>query len=332
MLSVFYNRRQRRFRCAIRLVLQSWMMIAMIVGSIIPLTEFWRWLGHSTSSPMFLAAMGFIQASAVAASVLLASWLIDRRDAGFTAATYGWQRWCWSELAIGFALGGGAMLAIFGIELALGWIQVQPFRERSLTQLGHFLSYFLVTLTLFLAVGISEELLSRGYQLKNLAEGLRGCGKRSSVAMATLLSSLVFGGLHAFNEHSTMVSCLSVSLAGMMLATGRIVFGNLAAPIGIHVAWNLFQGPILGFPVSGNVIPGGPIELVQAGPAVWTGGQFGPEAGLIGVLAVVVLWCILLGWGSRRKTFSREMARLTRLPRCRRVASCGPGLAKQNSV
>jgi hypothetical protein len=53
----------------------------------------------------------------------------------------------------------------------------------------------------------------------------------------------------------------------------------------MHWAWNLFEGPVYGTPVSGVDLP----HLFNAdvhGPVIWTGGAFGPEAGLL---------CMLLG-------------------------------------
>jgi hypothetical protein len=58
------------------------------------------------------------------------------------------------------------------------------------------------------------------------------------------------------------------------------------------MTWNFFQGNVFGFPVSGNVFDSVTIFAIQqGGPPLWTGGVFGPEAGLLGMLA------ILLGMG-----------------------------------
>lgn len=74
----------------------------------------------------------------------------------------------------------------------------------------------------------------------------------------------------------------------ILFGLGYLVTGELAIPIGLHMAWNFFQGVVYGFPVSGDKEPACFLLTQQSGQAFFTGGSFGPEAGLMGILAAVL--------------------------------------------
>jgi uncharacterized protein len=244
-----------------------------------------RMLSDSPLLPVISGVAGLLGA---VLSVWLAGRFLDRRpfaDFGFHL-NGGW----WLDLFFGMALGALLITAVFLAELGLGWVTVTGAFE-SLVPGAPFWLAILVPAALFLCVGFYEELLSRGYQLRNAAEGLNlpGVGPRNAVLLAWVLSSAFFGYLHATNPNATLLSTVNVALAGLMLGFGYILTGELAIPIGLHVTWNFFQGAVFGFPVSGLRVGGASfLSLDQGGPDLWTGGPFGPEGGLLGPVAMVV--------------------------------------------
>jgi membrane protease YdiL (CAAX protease family) len=220
--------------------------------------------------------------------------LVDRRWFGDFGLHL--DRDWWLDCAFGAALGAGLMAAVFGLELAVGWLTVTGL---FVAASGSFASGLLLVVVLFVGVSIREELLLRGWLLTNLAEGtagFRGVSPRRAVVFATLLSSVVFGVLHAANPNATAISTASISLAGVFLALGYLLTGELAIPIGLHLTWNLFQGSVFGFPVSGLGLGVSVIAVEQRGPELVTGGQFGPEAGLLGMSAMVVGSLLTVWW------------------------------------
>ena len=237
-------------------------------------------------SPLLPLIGGVAGLVGVVLSVWLAGRFLDRRpfvDFGLHLSG-GW----WLDLLFGMALGALLMTAVFLIQLGLGWITLTGSFESFLPGAPFWLAVLLPA-AVFLCVGFYEELLSRGYQLRNAAEGLNlpGVNPRGAVVLAWVLSSAFFGYLHTSNPNATPLSTAFVALAGLMLGFGYVLTGELSIPIGIHVTWNFFQGAVFGFPVSGLRIGGATfLSPDQGGPDLWTGGAFGPEGGLLGAGAM----------------------------------------------
>jgi membrane protease YdiL (CAAX protease family) len=228
-------------------------------------------------------------------TVWLAGRFLDRRsfsEFGFRLRA----RWL-LDLLFGMVLGALLMTILFLVELELGWVEVTGVFE---TPGGApFVISILFPAATFICVGLSEEIVSRGYQLKNAAEGLNypALAPRGAILLAWVSSSVFFGVLHANNPNATLISTLNIIFAGLMLGFGYILSGELAIPIGLHITWNFFQGAVYGFPVSGFEAFGPTLLTTeQGGPDLWTGGSFGPEGGLLvpGIMllgmSLVALW------------------------------------------
>ena len=246
-------------------------------------------------SPEVMLALRLAMLVATIVSVWLAGRFLDRR--GFRDFGLRIDKQWWGDLGFGLFLGAFLMSCIFVVELAAGWIDITGFLLTPGVSTVPFLSAIALTLLQFIAVGIQEELLSRGYQTKNLAEGLGGLvGKRWAIIIAALLSSALFGYLHAANPNTTAISTFNIFLAGMFLALGFLLTGELAIPMGIHISWNFFQGNVFGFPVSGLDSDLSFVGIEQGGIPLITGGVFGPEAGLIGVGAMLLGAILIVLW------------------------------------
>lgn len=226
----------------------------------------------------------------------------------------------WADFAFGLGLGAVLMGMVCLVGWLTGGLRVTGFFE-VYGQDTSFLSGFIQALIFFILVGIYEELLSRGYHLVNLAEGLNSklLGERWALILAYLVSSIIFGLLHLGNPNAIWVSTLNIAFAGVFLGLGMILTGSLAIPIGLHITWNFFQGNVFGFPVSGIQTGATVIATEATGPAWLTGGSFGPEAGLLGLGAMLVGSVLIVLWVRRKGKLALAEDLAVYEPRARRA-------------
>jgi hypothetical protein len=72
--------------------------------------------------------------------------------------------------------------------------------------------------------------------------------------------------------------------------------------MGLHMAWNFFEGNVFGFPVSGWGTLGATFLFIeQSGPPLLTGGTFGPEAGVLTIAASILGALMILLWVRARR-------------------------------
>lgn len=245
----------------------------------------------------------FIPLLASFSSIWIAGKILDRRlfkDFGFH---FSWQ-W-FIDLGFGFLLGAILMLLIFLAEWGLGWVSITGYGKSHYPGVSFGVGS-LVNILAYLGIGIYEELLFRGYYLRNLAEGLnhKAVGSKVALILAFIVTSIVFGLLHAANPHASWISTLNIILAGMFLGSAYMLTGELSIPIGLHISWNFFQGAVFGFPVSGTQPAASLIGIEQLGPDLITGGSFGPEAGMLGFIAMVMGTILIYLWVKNRNGIS----------------------------
>ncbi len=232
------------------------------------------------------------------AIVLVVGWAVARYVDKRPFANYGFHfsaTW-WLDFCFGLLLGAALMALVFLIKWQAGWVTVVEMWRSEPPWLAFGLA-FLAPFVLHLVVSISEELLTRGNQILNLTEGLAPLGYVPAVMIAWLISSVIFGVLHIFNPHATWVSTANLTLMGFMFGLGYVLTGELALPIGLHWTWNLVQGNLYGFPVSGKIhVDTSVVAIQEHGPELWTGGAFGPEAGLLGIFATVAGMVAIIAW------------------------------------
>ena len=81
---------------------------------------------------------------------------------------------------------------------------------------------------------------------------------------------------------------------------GNALNRKLWVPIGLHFGWNFAAAAIFSTEVSGNGGNKGLLDATMSGPALVTGGDFGPEGSLYSVLFCVLVAVVFLLVARRR--------------------------------
>ncbi|MGL5348512.1 MAG: CPBP family intramembrane glutamic endopeptidase [Peptostreptococcaceae bacterium] len=134
--------------------------------------------------------------------------------------------------------------------------------------------------------GASEEILTRGWLMRVLQD-------RYSLRTSVVVSSIFFGALHLLNPNVGIIAIINIILVGFLFSLYVIKTDDLWGVCAMHSAWNLAQGNIYGFEVSGiDVGVGTLLDMDLLGSEIITGGIFGPEAGIattiILILAIII--------------------------------------------
>ena len=230
--------------------------------------------GQSATSFVLVAC----DCAAAVGVALLFRLIVDRMPASSLGFTF---RAPWLRLfGIGALFGIGMQTLVLSLEDAFGFAHPSPARApgMALESIGSVVPFLLLS-------AIAEEMPIRGYLFQNLSEAW---GRWPSL----IATSLVFAALHLFNPgaHAEVgMTIFGIAAAGALFCLSVIFTGSLWFALGCHFAWNLFEGPVFGFPVSG--LSFGSASLVAqtvTGPAWVTGGPFGPEAGASSFIALAV--------------------------------------------
>ena len=190
-----------------------------------------------------------------------------------------------SNTGVGFGIGILYFIIVTGVIALLGGYKIGG--------IGNDWTALAKSLFTFLVVAVGEEVLFRGIVFRLLDQ-------QWGTVVALILSALLFGFVHITNDNATVWSSVAIAVeAGLLLGAAYKWAGNLWLPIGIHWAWNFFQGPIFGFAVSGNDTSS-LIKPVIEGSEWLTGGTFGAEASIPAFVTGLIFTALFLYWNWKR--------------------------------
>jgi uncharacterized protein len=285
--SIFLSPEEPRLRAGWRLLIQTFLLL--VFGAIFGIVGafFGRFFDGSIAS-IWNQLINFL---VITVAVYVARVWLDKRS--FESLGLKLDHQTLPDIFSGIVITFVQMGFIYVVMLTLGWLTFEGFAWE-FDPVNVVITGVLTFFVIFILVGWNEELLSRGYHLQTIASGL-------NLFWGVIISSAVFGLLHLGNPNATWISAAGIFFAGVYLAYAYIRTKQLWLSIGLHIGWNFFEGVVFGFPVSGLEDIYKLIRIQVHGPELWTGGAFGPEAGLI-VLPALILGAILIYLYSLNRT------------------------------
>ena len=162
-------------------------------------------------------------------------------------------------------VGVGYLILRFSGHLSSEGIEFEPY-------------YFFGFFAMFVIQSAGEEVLARSWLMPAIES-------RFGAWAALLISSSLFGLMHAGNPNVSWVGISNVFLAGMMLGMFFLKYRNIWFITGLHAGWNWIQASVFDFNVSGFDVDS-LINFNPYGNELISGGQFGFEGSIVS--------CILL--------------------------------------
>lgn len=219
--------------------------------------------------------------------VLVVSLLCQRLYGRPQAQLFGALNRQWlQQLLLGLLLGAGLMAIPALLLTLLGQIswQWQGLTPAALT----------AAVLLFVGVAVTEELTFRGFMFQRLIDGVGSAAAQLLMAAYFVLNH---AGALKQGDSWNYLALVNIFIASIMFGLAYLRTKSLALPIGLHLMANFTQGTLLGFGVSGSTETGMLHPVSAAGSPDWlTGGSFGLEASVPGLVAVIALCWWLWRW------------------------------------
>jgi len=184
----------------------------------------------------------------------------------------------------------GTLLGAF--IMGMGYLSLYSLKEIQFIKVGLNFADLTLIIILFAIVALVEEVLFRGYVLRNLLISF-------NKYIALIISSGLFALMHSFNPNISQFSLIGLFLAGALLGATYIFTKNLWFPIALHFSWNLFQS-LLGFNVSGQDSYSIVEHKIDEANLI-NGGAFGFEGSYLSIIAQLVLISGIIYHYNRKK-------------------------------
>jgi hypothetical protein len=266
----------------------TWLLICLVVETV----AYFGGLYEDT----FTTALGIVRLTYTFIFAVLA-WKFFRNSRALDAIGLSPDKRSVEHFFLGTLSGfGGVAFALF-IIFAAGGLEFTD--DSIIGKGGNVDSYSLVSSAfLFMIFALSEDILNRGLLYPYLKN-------RTTAWFAIVFTSVLFMSFHLFNPSFAIIPAMSIFLAGVLMCLLRDLTGNLWLSWGFHFGWNMLQAG-LGIQVSGIYvhIRDLPVHITLSGNTTISGGEFGVEGGIAGLLSTAIM--IIISIILVRRKFAAE--------------------------
>ncbi len=201
----------------------------------------------------------------------------------------------WMDLVLGAAIAAIAIGAVFGIELAVGWLRVESWAWVEVG-MGDWLSAAYLAVLAVAAAAVMEEVMVRSCLLSAIAQAW---GKSIGLVVMALCFGLLLAMEGGVGEPGWLASATLRTLPAILLGWLFLRTHSPWMPTGLHFAWVILQEHV--FNLAGEESPhlfG--VLTRQEGPLWFVGGKHGMETGAAGILGLAIAWALAWWWTRAR--------------------------------
>ncbi|MGI8990654.1 MAG: CPBP family intramembrane glutamic endopeptidase [Bryobacteraceae bacterium] len=267
-------------RDPLRPALQTGIYILLYIAAVYLLGPILSWIGGYLVG---LTVSGFL-AAALCNTLCMKIY----EDRGLTQIGVPWNGAAARNLTLGATVGAASACVVL-----LGPLLFRAARFEAAHEAGAGWRALLFVPLLLLCGAAGEEMLFHGFAFQVL---LRDFGP-----FATILPvGIVFGLLHSGNPNATPLGIVNTAGFGILFGCAFLRSHDLWLPMGLHLGWNVAL-PLLGADLSGITMGVTSYRMAwKAGP-LWSGGAYGPEAGILTSIVLVVLLALIWKLPVRRQ-------------------------------
>lgn len=193
-----------------------------------------------------------------------------------------------SKYIVGVLLG----VLMFGLSFGFGYV-TEAFKFVGINYESTVIAIVLSVIG-FIIQGIFNTLFFKSYALNTLSKHLK-------LVPAVLISSALFSLSYLITMEFSILPLFNLFLLGILTSCVVLLTDNIWIAAALHSGWNIAQGTICGFNVTGNETETSLMFFKGVRSEIISGGAFGPDGGLI-VTCILLIATIIAMWLMIRKS------------------------------